>query len=100
MISVSEYIKLILQKKKWTNQRLCEELNKIEAKIGDSRTSKQNITSYFNGEFPFRPKILAKYEVALGLPLGTLINMVSPPATKEAQKELQETIKKVREVKI
>lgn len=100
MINVNDYIKLVLQKKKWTNQRLCDELNKIEAHLGESRTSKQNISNYLNGLWDFRPKILAKYEMALGLPVGTLINMVAPPLTKEGQKELQETIKKVREVKI
>lgn len=99
MLSVSDYIKLILQKKKWTNVRLCQELNKIEEKLGDSRTSPQNITNYFKGEWAFRPKILVKYEVALGLPLGTLINMVEKPKSKEGQKELNEIIKKVREVK-
>ena len=45
MITVSDYIKLLLKKKKWTNVRLCEEINKIEKKIGDSRTTKQNITN-------------------------------------------------------
>lgn len=99
MINVTDYIKLILQKKKWTNVKLCQELNKIEEKLGDSRTSPQNISSYFNGEWSFRPKILAKYEVALGLPLGTLIDMVEKPKSKEGQKELKEFIRKVREVK-
>ena len=47
MINVTDYIKLILQKKKWTNVKLCQELNKIEEKLGDSRTSPQNISSYF-----------------------------------------------------
>lgn len=98
MLSVNDYIKLILKKKKWTNVRLCQELNKIEEKLGDSRTTKQNITNYLNGYWDFRPKVLAKYEIALNLQQGTLINMVAPPATKEAQKELKEIIKKVREV--
>lgn len=96
MIDVATYIKLILQKKKWTNQKLCDELNKIEEKLGDSRTSKQNVSNYLNGQWSFRPKILAKYEVALGLTEGTLINMVAPPLTKESQNELKEIIKKVR----
>lgn len=99
MINVSDYIKLILKKKKWTNVKLCEELNKIEEKIGDSKTQKQNISSYFNDLCPFRPKILAKWEVALDLPQGTLINMVAPPSSREAQKELKEYIKKVRGIK-
>ena len=100
MINVIDYIKLVLKKKNWTNQRLCDELNKIESQLGESRTSKQNISNYLNGRWDFRPKVLAKYELALGLPVGTLINMVAPPLTKNGQKELEETIKKVREVKI
>ena len=98
MLNVNDYIKLILQKKKWTNVKLCQELNKIEEKLGESRTSKQNITNYLNGAWSFRPKILAKYEVALGLPLYTLINMVELPTSKEGKKELEETIKKVRNI--
>ena len=96
MIDVATYIKLILRKKNWSNQRLCDELNKLEEKLGDSRTSKQNVSNYLNGQWSFRPKILAKYEVGLGLTEGTLIKMVSPPLTKESQKELEEIIKKVR----
>lgn len=96
MIDVSTYIKLIMQKKGMTNQKLCYELNKIEEKLGDSRTSKQNVSNYLNGQWAFRPKILAKYEAALGLPENTLVNMVSMPLTKEGKKELKEYIKKVR----
>lgn len=99
MLDVTDYIKLILKKKKWTNVRLCQELNKIEEQLGDSRTTKQNITNYLNGYWDFRPKILVKYEKALGLEQGTLISMVASPATKESQKELKEIMKKVREVK-
>lgn len=98
MIDVSTYIKLILKKKKWTNKRLCEELNKIESQLGESRTTSQNITNYFNGMWAFRPKILVKYEKALGLPQMTLVNMVAPPSTKDGQKELKEIIEKVNEV--
>lgn len=76
--------------------QFCEKLNELEAKFGDSRTTPQNITNYLNGYWNFRPKILVKYEVVLGLPLGTLVNMVEPPKSKEGQKELKETIKKIR----
>lgn len=96
MISVSDYIKLLLKKKKWTNVKLCQEINKIEKKLGDSRTSAQNITNYLNGYWEFRPKVLAKYEVALGLEFGTLINMVAPPSSRESKKELKELIEKIR----
>lgn len=99
MIDVSTYIKMILKKKKWTNMRLCKELNKIEEQLGDSRTSPQNITNYLNGLWSFRPKILLKYEKALGLEQMTLVNMVSEVLTKESKKEFNELKKKVGEIK-
>ena len=99
MINVSEYIQMILKKKKWTNNKLCQELNKIEEYLGESRTTPQNISNYFHGQWSFRPKILVKYEKALGLPQGQLVNMVTPPSSKEGQKELKEIMKKVGEIK-
>jgi len=39
---------------------------------------------------------LVKVEFALQLPFGTLVNLVPPPISKEAKKELNEFIKKVR----
>lgn len=100
MLNVSDYIKLVLKKKKWTNVKLCQELNKIETYLGDSKTTPQNITNYLNGYHDIRPKWLVKVEKALQLEQGTLINMVALPTTKEAQKELKEIIKKVGEVKL
>lgn len=99
MINVSDYIQMILHKKKWTNAKLCQELNKIEEQLGESRTTSQNISNYFHGQWSFRPKVLVKYEKALGLQQGVLVNMVSQPASKEGQKELKEIIKKVGEIK-
>ena len=99
MINVSDYIKLILKKKNWTNVRLCQEINKIEEKLGDTRTTRQNITNYLNGYHYIRPKWLVKVEKALNLPQNTLISMVEPPATKESKKELKELQKKVGEIK-
>lgn len=99
MISVKDYIQLILQKKKWTITRLCTELNKIEEQLGESRTTKQNISNYFHGQWNFGPKVLVKYEKALGLPQGQLVNMVQQPTTKESKKELKEMIEKVEKIK-
>lgn len=99
MINVSDYIQMILHKKKWTNAKLCQELNKIEEQLGESRTTPQNISNYFHGQWSFRPKVLVKYEKALGLQPTTLVSMVAPPTTKEGQKELKEIIKKVGEIK-
>lgn len=99
MINVSDYIQMILHKKKWTNAKLCQELNKIEEQLGESRTTPQNISNYFHGQWSFRPKVLVKYEKTLGLQPNTLVSMVAPPTTKEGQKELKEIIKKVGEIK-
>lgn len=99
MINVSDYIQMILHKKKWTNAKLCQELNKIEEQLGESRTTPQNISNYFHGQWSFRPKVLVKYEKALGLQPNTLVSMVAPPTTKEGQKELKEIIKKVGDIK-
>lgn len=99
MINVSDYIRMILRKKKWTNVKLCQELNKIEEQLGESRTTPQNISNYLNGQHDIRPKWLVKVESALKLKSNTLVSMVASPATKEAQKELKEIIKKVGEIK-
>lgn len=99
MINVSDYIQMILHKKKWTNAKLCQELNKIEEQLGESRTTPQNISNYLHRQWSFRPKVLVKYEKALGLQPNTLVSMVAPPTTKEGQKELKEIIKKVGEIK-
>ena len=99
MLTVNDYIKLILKKKKWTNTKLCHEINKIEVQLGDKKTTPQNITNYLNGYWTFGPKLLVKYEKALGLVEGTLIKMVPKPSTKAGKQELKDLIEKVREVK-
>ena len=98
MINVASYIRMILTKKGWSNTRLKEEINKIEAKLGDKRTNLPDIANYLNGRWEFRPKILAKWELALGLKEGALVNMVSPPVTKEAKNELSEIVDRLRKL--
>lgn len=98
MINVSDYIEMILNKKGWSRTKLCEEINKVESKLGEKRTTIPNITQYLSGVWTFRPKILAKWEIALGLKEGTLMNMVAPPITKEGREELKETINKLRRI--
>lgn len=88
----------MLRKKKWTNNKLCDELNKIEAHIGEKRTTKQNISNYFHGQWSFGPKVLIKYEKALGLPQWTLVSMVKQPTSKEGKKELKELMERVGEI--
>lgn len=102
MLNVSEYIQLILEKKKWTLQRFADEINKVKQKVGiESVTTKQNISNFLNqvdNQHILRPKMLVLWEKALGLPQGTLISMVKP-VSKEGQKELNEIMKKVGEIK-
>ena len=100
MMSVTDYIKIILKKKKWTNVEFCKKINELEAKLGDERTSPQNISNVLNGQWAIRPKMLAKWEVVLGLMEGTLVSMVREPLSKEGKKELQETKKKLKGVKL
>ena len=95
MISVAEYIKIVLKKKNWTNRKLCQRLNEIEQKLGDRRTTPQNITNYLNGSNDIGIKWAVKVEKALELPKGTLVGMIMYPITKDAKKELKELIEKV-----
>lgn len=99
MLNVSDYIQIVLDKKGWSRAKLIEEINKIESKIGESRTTKVEVSQYITGDVPFRPKILAKWELALGLKEGTLINMVAPPITKESKEELKRTIEGIRKLR-
>lgn len=98
MLSINDYICIVLKKKKWTNTKFVAEINAVERKLGDKRTRPQNISRLFTNEYNISPKTLVKYELALGLPFGTLLNM-SPngPVGKQAKKELQDLIEKVRD---
>ena len=99
MINVADYISLILEKKGWNRTRLMNELIKIESKIGDRRSDLKTIKEYLEGVLPFRPKILAKWEIALGLKEGALMNMVAPPITKDGKDELKRTLETLRKVR-
>lgn len=100
MINVSDYIQMILKKKKWTLQKFADEINKVKKQVGiESKTTKQNISNFLkqvDDKHILRPKQLCLWERALGLAPYTLINMVETIATKEGQKELKEIMKKVR----
>ena len=89
---------MLLEKKGWTRVKLCDEINKIEKELGEKRTVPQNVVQYLNGTYAFRPKVLAKWEKALGLREGTLVNMVVPPSSMEGKEELKETINKLRRI--
>ena len=96
MINVSDYIKIILKKQNLSNGDLTKRINDIVSKLGNKRTSPQNITNYLNGYNTITKKWLVKVEYALDLPLGTLLNMVIEPSSRESKKEIDELIKKVR----
>lgn len=100
MLDVSQYIKLILQKKKWTLKQFADEINKVKEQVGiNSKTTPQNISNFLNqvdDNHILRPKQLVLWEKALDLPLGTLYEMVELPKTREGMRELKEMIKKVR----
>lgn len=96
MIDVRDYIKILLKKKNITKRELCNRINQLESKIGESRTSPQNITNYLNGSHNITQKWLVKVECALELPIYFLLDMVSPPTSNKAKKEIDDLIKKVR----
>lgn len=102
LINVTDYIKMILNKKKWTLTKFAEEINKVKKQVGiDSKTTTQNISNFLNQadkDHILRPKQLCLWERALGLAPYTLTNMVAPVASKEGQKELKELMKKVGEI--
>ena len=100
MITVSDYIKSILKKKKWTLQQFADEINKIKSKINiSSITTPQNISNFLNeiddGHI-LRPKQLVIWEKPLDLPNDILVNMVEQPKSKDGIKELNELKEKVR----
>ena len=103
MIDVTDYIKIILNKKKWTLTKFADEINKVKKQVGiESKTLPQNISNFLkqvDDKHVLRPKQLCLWEKALGLAPYTLINMVEPIATKESQKELKELMKKVSDIK-
>ena len=98
MMNVANYISILLEKKGWNKVKLCDEINKIEKELGEKRTVPQNVVQYLNGTYAFRPKVLAKWEKALGLKEGTLMNMVLPPSSREGREELNETINRLRRI--
>ena len=92
---------MVLQKKNWTNVRFCDEINKIEDKLGDKRTSYQNISNYLNnpdGEHNIGYKMALKMEKALGLPDDTLLKMVKNPITDISKRDFNNLKKKVRNI--
>lgn len=99
MLDAATYIKMVLKKKNITNAELCRRLNKIEEQIGDDKTHVQNITNFLNGTWPLRPKLLYKWEIALGLSEGTLTSMVKEPFSKCGKEKYKKYMEKLREIR-
>lgn len=100
MMTVSDYIKLILKKKKWTLNQFAEAINKVKLKANIlTKTTASNISNFLNqvdeGHI-LRPKQLVIWEKALDLPNDTLLNMVELPKSKEGIEELNKLKEKVR----
>ncbi len=99
MLNIREYIELVLSKKKMTRKQFCDEINKIEEKLGEKKSNYQNITNYLNGtddKHNIGYKMALKMEKALNLPNDTLINMVKLPLTDEAKRDFNKLKEKVR----
>lgn len=99
MLSINEYIDLVLTKKRMTRADFCREINKIEEKLGEKKTNYQNITNYLNGtddKHNIGYKMALKMEKALNLPNDTLLNMVKLPSTGEAERDFNKLKEKVR----
>ena len=90
---------LVLQKKKMTRADFCKKINEIEDKLGEKKSSTQNITNYLNGtddKHNIGYKMALKMEKALNLPNDTLLNMVKLPISDEAVREFNKLKEKVR----
>ena len=99
MLSIRDYIVLVLDKKKMTRREFTEKINQIEEKLGEKKSSTQNITNYLNGtddKHNIGYKMALKMEKALDLPNDTLINMVKLPLTADAERDFNNLKKKVR----
>jgi transcriptional regulator with XRE-family HTH domain len=99
MLNIREYINLVLDKKKMTRADFCKKINQIEEKLGEKKTTTQNITNYLNGtddKHNIGYKMALKMEKALDLPDDTLLKMVKNPLTPDVAKDFDIMKKKVR----
>lgn len=99
MLNIRDYIVLVLDKKNMTRREFTEKINQIEEKLGEKKSSTQNITNYLNGtddKHNIGYKMALKMEKALDLPNDTLINMVKLPLTADAERDFNNLKKKVR----
>ena len=99
MLSINDYIDLVLTKKRMTRRDFCREINKIEEKLGEKKTNYQNITNYLSDideTHNIGYKMALKMEKALNLPNDTLLNMVKLPISDDAVRDFNKLKEKVR----
>ena len=99
MMNIRDYIILILDKKKMTRAEFTRKINEIEDKLGEKKTTNQNITNYLNNldeSHNIGYKMALKMEKALNLPDDTLLKMVKNPLTPDVKKDFDKLKKKVR----
>lgn len=99
MMNIRDYIILILDKKKMTRAEFTRKINEIEDKLGEKKTTNQNITNYLNNldeSHNIGYKMALKMEKALNLPDDTLLKMVKNPLTPDVAKDFDKLKKKVR----
>jgi len=95
MLTISNYIKMILKKKNMSNMDLVRAINKIEEASGVSeRTVKQNVTNYLNGYFNYGYDTVRKVELALKLDDKALMNLLPKPKTQVEKDRYKEAMKK------
>jgi transcriptional regulator with XRE-family HTH domain len=98
-MNIRDYIILILDKKKMTRAEFTRKINEIEDKLGEKKTTNQNMTNYLNNldeSHNIGYKMALKMEKALNLPDDTLLNMVKNPITPDVAKDFDKLKKKVR----
>jgi transcriptional regulator with XRE-family HTH domain len=92
---------MVLKKEGLSRADFAKRINDIEEKLGDTKTSTQNITNYLNntdGEHNIGWKMALKMEKALGLPEDTLVKMVKSPIMAGSKRDFNNMKKKVREL--
>lgn len=88
-MQIGEYIKLILEKKKITQQELVNRLNKINLNVNGGKFTRFYISNCLTGTRPVTPAMARLIELALKLPKYSIVKLVGLPTTASGQKELE-----------
>ena len=93
MLSIGDYIKLILQKRGMTLTKLAEEMTELEKLNGNNETIYKQHLSRDLGQGKISITRARKIEVALNLPKFQLVNMINPTLSEKQIKHLEEIYK-------